>query len=452
MTRRVAIAWATASAWLASAAVAARAQPIDPERPTTITIGVPGGSRTDRVDVARTGFSRTPLPSSGLHTEWRTATSIVVEHAPIVDARGTTYVVGIRGEAVAIARDGTERWRVPTGAADLGPAALLSDDTLVVVDGAGDAIGVRLGAVRWRAHVGGPDSAHVGPLPLDDGGLVVTAGHDLATLDAGGRERARTVVPEPAVAPLLWAAGRVVLVAASGAVWTWAPGATEPSRVGSFGSPTEGGIALAGDHTLVGVVARQTSIAALDLFGEERPAVVRDVTPPGSLWLGPPAVRGDTATVALLGPTSEFAVAADRSGREIGGALLASHPLLSRADAGAPPGAGLMAPLLIDSAGTVVFSTFDGGVGAAALRADALGSAGHSGALATAGAFEVLADACPPPAGGILALLNAAPPSVAGMAPLSPGSLVVVCHSGTVVAIQGGAATAAGGKLRPSTL
>jgi hypothetical protein len=450
MTRRAAIAWAAASAWLASGAVAARAQPIDPERPTTIVIGVPGGSRTDRVDVARTGFSRTPLPSSGLHSEWRTATSMVLDHAPLVDARGSTYVVGARGEAVAIARDGTERWRVSTGATDLGPAALLSDDTLVVVDAAGDAIGVRQGAVRWRAHVGGPDSAPLGPLPLDDGGVVVTAGHDLAVLDAGGRERARTVVPEPPAAPLLWAAGRVVVVAASGAVWTWTPGATEPSRVGSFGSPTEGGTALAGDHTLVGVVARQTSVAAVDLLAEGRTAVVLDVAPAGSLWLGPPAVRGDTTTVALLGPTSEIAVAADRSGREIGGALLASHALLSRADAGAPPGTGLMAPLLVDSAGTVVFATFEGGVGAGALRADALGSAGHSGAPAT-GAFEVLADVCPPP-GGIVAVLNGTPPSVAGMAPLPPGSLVVACHSGTVVAIQAGAPAAAGGKLRPSTL
>jgi hypothetical protein len=280
-------------------------------------------------------------------------------------------------------------------------------------------------------------------LPLDDGGVVVTAGHDLAMLDAGGRERARTIVSEPAAAPLLWTAGRVVLVAASGAVWTWAPGAMEPSRVGSFGSPTEGGAALAGDHTLLGVVARQTSLVAVELLGGGRPTVVREVAPPGGLWLGPPTLRGESTTVALLGPTTEIAVMADRSGQETGSVLLANHAPLSRGDAGAAPGAGLLAPLLIDAAGTVVFATFDGGVGAGAFREDGVGAGGR-GAAPTTGTVEVLADACPPP-GGILALLNGTPSSVAGIAPLPPASVVVACHSGAVVAIQGAAAAAAGG-------
>jgi hypothetical protein len=450
MTRTVAIACAAASAWLLGTVLAARAQPIDPERPTTIAIGVPAGARTDRVDVARTGFSRTPLPASSLRTEWRTATGAVLVHAPLVDAHGSTYVVGVRGEAVAIARDGTERWRVSTGAAELGPAALLSDDTLVVVDAAGDAIGIRQGAVRWRSHVGGPDATSVGPLPLDDGGVVAAAGHDLVMLDARGNERARTVVPEPAAPPLLWAAGKVVFVAASGAVWTWAPGVMEPARVGSFGSPTQGGAALVGDHILVGIAARQSSLVAVDIRDPGRPSVVRDVAPPGGLWLGPPAVRGDATTVVLLGPTTEMALMADSSGREIGGALLATHAPLVRSDAGVPPGAGVTAPLLIDAAGTVVFATFDGGVGTGALRADGSGAGGHSAALAS-GAFEVLADACPPP-GGILAILNGTPPSVAGIAPLPPASVVVACRSGAVVAIQGTAAAAAGGNLRPPTL
>jgi hypothetical protein len=205
-----------------------------------------------------------------------------------------------------------------------------------------------------------------------------------------------------------------------------------------------------GDHTVVGVVARQTSVVAVDLRGGGRPSVVRDIAPPGGLWLGPPAVQGETATVALLGPTTEMALMTDSSGREIGGGLLATHSPLSRSDAGAPPGAGVTAPLLIDAAGTVVFTTFAGGVGAGSLRADGPAPGGRAAALAT-GAFEVLADACPPP-GGILAILNGAPPAVAGIAPLPPASVVVACRSGAVVAIQGAAAGAAGGNLRPPTL
>ncbi len=101
MTRRTAIAGAASVACggLLGAAVTVRAQPIDPARPSTIVIGVPAGARTDRIDVGRTGFSPTPLPTSGLHTEWRAATGALFDHAPLVDARGTTYAFSARGEA-----------------------------------------------------------------------------------------------------------------------------------------------------------------------------------------------------------------------------------------------------------------------------------------------------------------------------------------------------------------
>jgi hypothetical protein len=459
--RGVAGAATVACGALLGAAVTGRAQPIDPARPSTIVIGVPAGARTDRVDVGRTGFSATPLPTSGLHTEWRAATGAPFDHAPLVDARGTTYVVSARGEVIAIGRDGSEQWRIPTGAVDAGPAALLSDDTLVVIDTAGNALGVREGAVRWRTHFGGPDPAPVGPLPLDDGGVVVTAGRDLVLLDGQGHERARTMLAERAAAPILWATGRVVVVGAGGTVWTWAPGAREVSRLGSFGAPAEGGAAVVGDRTLVAVIARQTSLSALDLV-RGGPAVPRAIAPiaangTGGTWLGPPAARGEDTTLALLGPTSEIALMVDASGREIGRALLAAHTPLSRADAGPPTGAGLRAPLLIDAAGTLAFETFQGGVGVATLRASeasgrgAGAPGGASMGAAGDGAFEVLADACPPPA-GMLALLGGAPPSIAGIAPLPPGSLVVACHSGTLVAVAGAAGASTGGKVGPSAL
>ncbi len=436
MTRRgAAIACATlvGGAGLASAAAVAFGQPIDPARPTSIVIGVPPGARADRIDVARTGLARTPLPASGLRVEWRVSTGVPLDHAPLVDARGTLYVVSSRGEAIAVARDGTDRWRIPTATVDPGPPALLSDDTLVVVDPAGDAVGIREGVVRWRSHVGAADPANPGPLPLDDGGVVVTAAHDLALLDADGRQRARTVLAEAAAAPLLWTLGRVVVVGASGTVWTWAPGAAEPVRAATFGSRIESGAALAGDHTLVAIVANRTSVASVDLLRGSRPAVTRAIAA-GGMWLGPLALRGDDATLAVLEPTRELVVTVDPSGRVLGHAVLAGHPPPARGDAGAPPTTGLSAPLLVDPSGTVVFATFDGAVGVGAL-----GAGGRPASPASQGidaAVEFLGDVCPRP-GGLVGTLAGAPPPIAGLAPLPPASFVVACRSGALVAIGG---------------
>ncbi len=251
---------------------------------------------------------------------------------PLVDARGATYVVGTRGEAIAIARDGTERWRLATGAVDPGPPPLRADDTHGWVVGARAALAVRVAAVRWRARVGARfDGGAPAPLPLDDGGVVVATTRDLTLLDAEGHERARAVLPEPVTSPLLAALGRVVAVAASGTIWTWLPGAREPSRLGSFGGPTEGGASLAGDHTVVAVATGQTTLAAVDLV---RGTTTTRAMPPGGLWLGPPTLRGDTATLTLLGSTSDFAVTVDASGRELARALLTTHPLPPRLDGG----------------------------------------------------------------------------------------------------------------------
>jgi hypothetical protein len=244
----------------------ARAQPIDVQRARTLVVGAPAGhARTDRLDAARTGRTREALPSAGLRTEWRTSLGELIEHPPLVDGNGVSYVVGARGEVSAVGPDGTERWHVTTGAMQSGPGTLLSDDTLVFVDAAGEAVAVREGAVRWRLRFGRSDAARPAPLPLADGGVVVATTQDLASLDAEGHERARTTLPEPTTLPLLSALGKVVAVGASGTVWTWTPGAPEVTRCGAFGSPVADGAALADDHTLVAVNAAQTHLLAIDL-------------------------------------------------------------------------------------------------------------------------------------------------------------------------------------------
>jgi hypothetical protein len=395
-------------------------QMVDIPRPRTLTVGTPaGGARTERVDCARTGRARTALPSSGLHTEWRTPLGTLVEHGPLVDARSNIYVVGTRGDVIALGRDGAERWRLATGAAQPGPATLLADDTLAFVDASGEAIAVRDAAVKWRVRFGRSAVTHPAPLPLDDGGVVVATTHDLTVLDltvldAEGHERARTTLREPTTLPLVAARGQVIAVTTSGAVWSWAPGSAEPMRIASFGSPVDGGAALADDHTLVAVTAGQIHLTAVDLL--LRATTTRAVVSTGMLF-GPPAARQSTTYLVLVTPTSELAIAIDASGVERFRVLLASHPPPVGADGGPsmPPIAPHTAPL-VDRAGALAFATAEGSIGVT------------NGAV-----VELLGEKCEPPVGGA----SRGTPPVAGLAPLEDGALVAVCHAGAVVAIQG---------------
>lgn len=407
-------AWGTTIAALGASAEAS-GQTSSVERPRTLVVGLPSaGARADWVDGARTGRTRSTLPSSGLRTQWRVPLGALIEHAPLVDVRGGIYVVGTRGEVIAIARDGTERWRVSTGAAQPGAAALLSDDTIVFADAAGEAVAVRDGSVRWRVPFGRADASGPAPLPLEDGGVVVATTRELAVLDAEGRERARTTLREATNVPLVAALGRVVAVSSSGAVWSWAPGTPEPERVGGFGTPVDSGAALADDHTLVAVTADQLHLTAVDLL--RGTATTRTVALAG-VWLGPPAMCGSTAHVVLLASSSEIAVTIDAAGNEIARVALAVHPTPIAADGGT---ASLIAhahtPPLVDATGAFAFATTEGAIG-----------------VASATGVDVLGEACEPPVGSA----NRAAPSVVGLAPLESGAFVAACRSGGLLAIGG---------------
>jgi hypothetical protein len=396
-------------------AAAASGQTTNVERPRTIMVGRPsGGARADRIDAARTGRTRTLLPAAGLRTEWRVPLGALVERAPLTDARGCTYVVGTLGEVMAIARDGTERWRVATDSTQPGAAALLSDDTVVFVDGAGEAVAVRNGAVRWRVAFGRSATVHPAPLPLDDGGVIVATTHELAALDADGRERSRAILPEATELPLLAALGRVVAITVSGAVWSWVPGALEPLRIASFGSPVDGGAALADDHTLVAVTADRMHLTAVDVLGG---SATTCAVAQGGMWLGPPAMRGRTAHVVLLTPTGELGVAVDASGSEITRVSLALHPSPAGSDAGAA-GAPLFGhtPPLVDPSGAFAFGTAEGAIG-----------------VASENGVDLLSEACEPS----LRTADRAAPPVTGLAPLEAGAFVAVCRTGALVAISG---------------
>jgi hypothetical protein len=429
----VRVVWgAVASVALATGAVkAVNAQTIALERGRTIVVGgSTARSRTERVDSARTGMARSRLPTSALHVEWTLPIAALVEQAPVVDAHGSVYVVGSRGEVFAIAADGSERWHLATGGIQAGPPVLLSDDTLVFADGAGEAVAVRDGRIRFRTRFGRSNPQHPAPLALDDGGVVVGTSRDLSVLDADGHERARTTLPEETTAPLVSALGMVVAVSASGTVWTWKPGATEPVLVATFGSALDGCAALADERTLVAITDGETHMTAVDLRAGS--ASTRAVSL-GTLWLGPAAVLNGKTFLLSLGSTSLVALALERSGRERARTLIAA-----RTPPAAPPDGGVPAlapephvPPLIDAAETLVFATAEGRVGAVAHAGDGTGS------------VELVSTPCAAtPAGGARVA-----PALTGLAPLRPDAFVAACGSGTVFAVSGSAGS--GGRKPP---
>jgi outer membrane protein assembly factor BamB len=413
------------------------AQTFRPERPLTVVAGTPAGvARMDRIDASRSGMSRTPLPARGLHVDWRTTVEAVFDHGPVVDARGGVYLVTSRGDVVAIGPDGAEKWRTPTGGSGPGPAALLSDDTVVFVDSSGDAFGVREARLRWRVHAGKSDGGRPAPLPLADGGLVAAAGRDLVAFDGEGRERGRALLPEAVSGSLLSASGRVVAVTVSGTVWTWQPGALDATRVAGFGSPVEGGAAAGDDHTLLAVTGAGLRLSAVDL--REGAATTR-ATSAGALWLGPPAVVAGVSYLLVSTPSGELALALDASGREVASALLRARSPVTGADGGVALAPAAYAPPLVDAAGTVVVATASGAVGSVPRLGRGQGSAAR-GPIAPE-SIEWVASACVgvPNAVG-QGVIVAAVGSVAGLAPLSPArhpSVVVACRRGDVVAISG---------------
>jgi hypothetical protein len=392
----------------ASFAGVALAQTVDTRSARTLVVGTPvGGSRVDRVNAGRTGQAHDPLPASELRVEWQTPfLGVALEHAPLVDSAGTTYVVGAQGDVIAVGRDGTEAWRATSGAAQPGPPALLADGSVVLVGGTGEAVAVRQGRVRWRTRFGRPEGMRPAPLPLEDGGAVVATARDLAALDADGNERARATLPEPAATPLISAMGGVVVVSSSGTVYFWSPGG-EPMRRGSLGSPPDQGAALLDDHTLVAITAGHTHLSSVDLT---RGTTDTRAVAASGLWLGPPAISRGAVTLLMLTQTAELLVTLDGRNTEVSRVRLAARQPILGQDGGpialVPPP---HVPPVTDGSGTVAFATSEGA------------------GVVSGAAVESLADICPSSGGG----------SVTGLAPLGPGAFVVACRAGSLAAIRG---------------
>jgi len=234
---------------------------VDPTLPTTIVVGAaPGFSPMGRVDGARRGRASTFLPD---HPQvlWRLATLGALDFAPLAVDAGGSVIAASAGlpQLVQIGRDGVERWRARTG---LGPSVtgtvLLGDGTRALVTSAGDLVGVYpSGAMRFSIPLELPErNAHLGLLPLDDGGLAIAAGHDVDELDGDGRRRDRTHLSERISGPLVATRQGIVATTAAGSVFAVRGGYAK--RLGSLGGdPGEPGASSPDGRSLVAVVDHQ---------------------------------------------------------------------------------------------------------------------------------------------------------------------------------------------------
>ncbi len=402
------------------------AQVFNVEQPLVISAGAPkGGARTVALDASRRGLATSRLPASRLQTEWRNSLGFVAQDGPLVDFRGNVYVVGENGEVTELSRDGAVLSRVTARSPQPGPAALLSDDTVVFVDAAGEAVAVHDGVVAWRSQFGRPSAEHGAPIALDDGGVVVASGPDLAILDRDGRERTRVVLPEATNHPLISVRGTVIAVGDTGTVWSWSPGSSRAVRISSFGSNIDESAALLDDRTLVAITETGTRLSTVDLLDGTSSKLAGASA---GLWLGSPVVDGVSVCAIQTTAAGEIAVVIDRSGLTRGSALLWGHPQAHPSDqrAGPTERTPVTAPI-VGNDGRLAFASANGSVGVVSGVVPSPDAGPSEGAT-----VELLADACGPPA----ANASGARSAVVGLAPLPPNGLVAVCRSGLTVAIK----------------
>ncbi len=376
-----------AIAALSPVASIAFADVLDPSFPRVAVVGAPrGAAPSERLDPQRTGRTTVKLPQSPVEL-WRRHAGGPLDFPPIIDASGGIYVALTQGDVIKLSPESKEQWRSRAGSSGaLAAPALLADGTFVVINAAGQAVGLAPnGAVRFNVSLGvrGRD-IDVAPLPLANGGLAIAAGSTLLEIDRDGVIRARTMLPErssESAAPALERATGalvaspegVVVTAESGAVYLFRSPGT-PRKVGSLGGiPKRGGL-LEGPRTLVAIVDNRR-VVALDLMAGT--TTVRS-TAALSLYDGPPtlgrAPSGDVIT--LFASQGGTMIGVDALGNERVRVALEKPP--PSADAGAPgplvgPGGfGAFSvvldlkpspPLVVDPSGRVAFVRTGGRAG-----------------------------------------------------------------------------------------
>jgi outer membrane protein assembly factor BamB len=386
-------------------AAAARGDNLDLSMPRTIVVGAPrGAAPSERLDGARTGRTRTSLPSSPVEL-WRRHVSGNIDVSPVVDATDAVIVALTIPEIVKIGPDARELWRARLGnAAALASPILLSDGTIAVVTSAGIAWGFTpAGALRFSTHLGVPRrEADTAPLALSDGGFVVAAGNALVELDADGTIRARAVLDERntagerAVGAVVEGPDGALVTTASGSVYRFRPPA-QPRKVGSFGGTVSRGAILADDRTLLAVVDGRR-LVALDLPTGTAHVRTGGIALDGPPTCGPPesgprltgheggALQAPGGGLTFVGSQIGMLLGVDASGNERAHVMLDKALPISAAGAVGtsflPTDVKPSPPVVVDASGRVAF-----------VRGN-----GRAGVVAPSGRVEVVAERlCPGP-------------------------------------------------------
>jgi hypothetical protein len=253
-------AWA-ALVWLFAAT--GGAEPLDPTLAQRWVVGTPRGSAPlARIDAERTGRTREPLPARP-RVLWRARVQGGIAFAPVVDERGSLLAASPIASITQIGQGGKVLWTARTGATPAATSPVLtSDGTRVVLTQGGELLGFDAsGSARFaRTLPIAPVRAIADPLPLEDGGLLVSSGRTALRLDKGGAVQARASV-DADVTALLGYDAAMLLVTERGDVHAWRPPA-EPSRLASFAGRVEG--AARAGKSLVAVVD-QSKLVVLDL-------------------------------------------------------------------------------------------------------------------------------------------------------------------------------------------
>jgi hypothetical protein len=378
---------------------------VDPTLPVTIVVGpAPGFSPMGRVDGARRGRSHDLLPD---HPQllWRHASLGALDFAPLaVDSSGAVVAASAGlPQVIQLTRDGAEQWRSRTG---VGPSVtgsvILGDETRAAVTSAGDLVGLYpSGRVRFIIPLELPEkNAHLGLLPLDDGGLAVAAGHDVDQLDGDGRRRDRTHLAERIAGPLLSTRQGIVATTAAGTVFSIRAGFAK--RLGSLGGdPGEPGASSPDGYSLVAVVDHQR-VVSFDLAtgAVETVHAVTDQSLHGPVVFGADDAR---VLVTWNGVLTRIA----RAGGEV-----RRTPLDLRAET------------LVTDAGKVDFAQLDESPPPITDREGRIAFARVGGRMGVVGAN-----------GTVRFVTGSTCGSPAALAPAGPRRMVIGCRDGTVVMV-----------------
>jgi hypothetical protein len=227
--------------------------------PQTLYSGPPAGAATvEGVSWARTRSAEELPGGQTASIAWQRQLAEGISCNLLVDAGGSIFAAGV-GRVTQLSANGVTEFSQPTDISAAVAAALLADGSRVVLSSQGQLRSWSpSGAARWRLDLGTSKRQSSGALlPSADGGLLVSGGHWLISLDADANVRARVKTKQP-VQQTLMVGGQSVFVDQTGDVYAW-NGYAPPTPSGSFGArvsaatESEDGtlVAIVADHSIV---------------------------------------------------------------------------------------------------------------------------------------------------------------------------------------------------------